>query len=152
MDALQRSIDQTVKSVHAGNPPLSQALLKLRDAWEDSCPAQYGLGINLSVLGDALSDRTLIEQHGADFVISDAIRVIHARHQLQRAFCNYNPFHSPNFHGSYIISSDGRTALLISLEGYDFEPYGVFVDLAQFEAAVHSEGYLLASTTRDFED
>lgn len=151
MDAFQLTINEVVEAVHSGDQPALQSLSKVRDAWEGLSPSYYGRGINLAMLGETLSDGNIIEL-GGDMVITDPIRLAHARCQLKQAYSSYQSYLGPNFHGSYITSTDGRSVLLISSEGHEFEPYGIFVDFAQFEMALQAEGFLLVGTSINVDD
>ena len=63
-----------------------------------------------------------------------------------------NPFRDPSFHGCYLTSPGGRSVLLMSKDGHEFDPYGAFEDFAAFERQAWCDGYLLIGPNRCFED
>ena len=150
---LQAMIDNAVEATFSATVLTREQLWPMSEAWALGGPAFYGIGVSLELLGERLSDAALID---ADMIISEAIddgvRVRYARAELQRLFEGGNPYLSPSFHGSYITATDGRTGLLMSCEGYEFDPYGLFRNLDHFESAVRSDGFLLTGFGRDFVD
>ena len=150
---MQTIVDRTVEAIFSNAAVSSDDLWLLADAWILGERAFYGTGISLDLLGDKLSDAALIDAQAAEpKEIDDGIRVKYALAELQRLFESGNPFLSPCFHGTYVTATDGRSALLMSSEGYEFEPYGIFQNLEHFESQVKSDGYLLTGCGQDFVD
>ena len=66
------------------------------------------------------------------------MRIGYALSELQSVFEGGDPFISPSFHGSYIAASDGRSALLMSCEGYQFKPVGFFSIISSLRRAFNA--------------